>query len=124
MATTAPDRESVSGPSAGVYILVAVLVVASAMRFSAPYLSRVPGFQGSGWQVQFHFLTLAAWLGMLGAQARFARSGRYEVQRRVGQLSYVLVQLIGAPQLMERLWQSVWGVTGRQAHDHVQQRDW
>lgn len=88
------ERGTLSGPTAGVFFLVAGVVVASAVGFYAPYLSRVPSFRGSGWPVHFHVLSLVAWLGMLCAQAWLGWSGRHASHGRVGRLSYLLVPLI------------------------------
>lgn len=82
------------GPSVAVLVWVAGLVIATAIGFYASYFSRVPRFEGSGWQVHFHLLSLVAWLGMLATQAWAAWAGRDATHRRLGRLSYLLVPLI------------------------------
>jgi len=87
-------RERFGGPSAGVFMLTAGLVLASAVGFYAPYFSRLPRFEGSGWQVHVHVLTVGAWLGMLCVQAWLGRANRYAAHRRLGRVSYLLVPLV------------------------------
>ena len=87
-------RENLGGPSAGVFVLTAGVVAASAVGFYAPYLSRLPRFEGSGWQVHLHFLTVCAWLGMLCVQAWLGRARRYAAHGRLGRWSYLLVPLV------------------------------
>lgn len=83
------ERDDLRGPAAGVFVLVAGLLVATAVGFYAPYLSRVPRFEGSGWPVHLHVLTVCAWLAMLCVQAWLGRAGRSEAHRRLGHQSPV-----------------------------------
>lgn len=75
---------------------VAAIVVFSILGFRETYFGLAPGFAGVSYLVHFHVLTVAAWFALLAAQALLARSGRLEVHRRLGRLSYLWVPLVMA----------------------------
>jgi hypothetical protein len=78
----------------GISLLVGALAVASLIGFYPGYFSQFPRFARSGWEVHFHLATIIAWLALLVAQAWLATRGRYELHRRLGRWSYVVVPLI------------------------------
>lgn len=78
----------------GAIVLVAGIVVLSYFGFRASYWDFFPRFTGVSWQVHFHLLTIALWLGMLIAQGWLAMKGRIEQHKRIGRWSYVLVPII------------------------------
>ena len=81
-------------PSTSILVLVAALLVVSAVGFYPAYLSQFPTFANSGWQVHLHLVTVLGWLAMLTAQATLAATGRIQRHRAVGRLSYALVPLV------------------------------
>ncbi len=90
---TASPR-TLGGVATAIAVLVAALVVTSAIGFYPAYFSQFPEFSGSGWEVHFHLLTVVAWLVLLATQAWSGATGRIERHRILGRSSYVLVPLI------------------------------
>ena len=74
--------------------LVGVLCAVAFIGFFPAYFSQFPHFANSGWEVHFHLATIIAWLGMLVTQGWLAATGRIDLHRRIGRLSYGLVPLL------------------------------
>lgn len=79
-----------------VFGLVAGLGVVSTLGFHKTYFGLFPGFAGTPWVVHAHVASVLAWLVMLAAQAWLASRGHFDLHRRVGRLSYLLVPVIVA----------------------------
>ncbi|HSI03559.1 MAG: hypothetical protein ACAI38_01605 [Myxococcota bacterium] len=75
-------------------ITVAAVAVLGAVGFYSSYLRHFPGFEGVGWQVHFHLLTVLAWIGMLVGQGWLAATRRLATHRKLGRLSFALVPLV------------------------------
>jgi hypothetical protein len=70
-----------------------VLVLALAAFFPT-YFGRFPRFLGTSTAVHFHAVTMLAWLALTMAQPILIRRRRFEVHRRLGQLTYALLPLL------------------------------
>lgn len=74
--------------------LVFILLIFSFLGFYKTYFGLFPGFRGTNWAVHFHVFTILCWFIMLVAQGWLAKSGRIELHRKIGRLSYLLAPLI------------------------------
>lgn len=53
-----------------------------------------PHFTKIAWIVHFHVFSIVCWFIMLVAQASLAKSGRIDVHRKIGRISFILVPII------------------------------
>ncbi len=74
--------------------ILAGLLFVSLAGFNKSYFGLFPNFTGTSWVVHFHVFTIFCWWGLLLAQATLAKQQRFDLHRRVGRLSYILVPLI------------------------------
>lgn len=72
-------------------VFFAFIAVASVFAFWPGYLSQM---SGKDVLVHIHGALLSLWLMMLIAQATLIRTGRKELHRQIGQLSYLLAPLV------------------------------
>jgi hypothetical protein len=75
-------------------VMVATVVVFSALGFRKTYFGLVPLFEGVSWMVHFHVFTVVIWFTLLTAQALLAGKGSLELHRLLGRLSYVWVPVV------------------------------
>jgi len=75
-----------------VYFGTLVLAALSLYAFYPGYLARLGG--PISWIVHVHGVLMVAWIGLALRQAALVRRGRFDLHRRTGRFSYVLVPLL------------------------------
>lgn len=73
---------------------ITFLLIISFLGFYKTYFRFFPHFENTHWAVHFHLLTIFCWFAMLVAQAWLAKSGRIDLHRKVGRLSYLLAPIL------------------------------
>ncbi len=75
------------------FFFIAVLII-TLLGFFPSYFSHFPAFDGFTWPFHFHALIALVWICMLIAQAFLIRAKNYEIHRKVGKASYVVMPLL------------------------------